>query len=183
MKAIYLFLVVCLAAAVMPLLPGSFTSIEAGSADFPGWATHWEGKPLRRLPLGWREQRFADGFPGQIAQFTDGQRLILIRYTAKATRLLHAAADCFRGAGYEVKPMAAQVDQRGEQWGRFLAKNQDDAWRVSERIFENQGRGSWSQVSNWFWSAAYGRSQGPWWAVTIMEKTGSVIKETEIPVL
>lgn len=172
-KSRYLFLGVCVVAALLPLLAGNFSSSASSSENFPGWVTHWRGKPLRRLELGWREQNFARDFPGQIAQFSDGQRTILMRYTARPTRSLHPAVDCFKGSGYKIQPLDIRVDEQGERWGEFLAEGNGERWRVSERIFENSGGRDWTDVSSWYWSAAYGRSQGPWWAITVMEKAPS----------
>ncbi|MEZ5353480.1 MAG: hypothetical protein R2762_12655 [Bryobacteraceae bacterium] len=173
MKTWTLFLIVCGAAAIMPLLSGHFTREQDGSAGFPGWSSQWRGVALRRIPLTWREQRFAEGFPGQIAQFTDGSRLLLMRYTAQPTRKLHSAADCFRGAGYRVSPLPLYEDEHRERWGRFEAVRDRTMLIVSERVFENAGDNAWTDVSSWYWSASFGRTGGPWWAVTMVEEAGA----------
>ncbi|MEZ5401199.1 MAG: hypothetical protein R2729_16130 [Bryobacteraceae bacterium] len=172
MKNRTLFLVVCGAAAMLPLMSGHFTTERESSAGFPGWSSEWRGAPLKRVPLGDREQRLADGFPGQVAQFTDGRRTLVMRYTAQPTRKLHSAADCFRGAGYTVTPLPIQIDERGERWGRFAAERDSLRYTVGERIFENTGENAWTDVSAWYWSASFGRSSGPWWAVTTVEQAG-----------
>jgi hypothetical protein len=169
MKTWTVFLGVCGLAAILPLLSGYFAGSGSSSADFPGWTNKWRGVELRRIPLTWREQRFAEGFPGQIAQFTDGRRLLVMRYTARATRKLHGAADCFRGAGYRIRPLPLYTDEVGDRWGSFEASKDGEQLVVRERIFENSGR-AWTDASSWFWHAAFGRTDGPWWAVTTVER-------------
>lgn len=169
MKNRTLFLIICGAAAMLPLVSGHFTTEVAGGAGFPGWASQWRGAPLRRIPLTWRDQRLAEGFPGEIAQFTDGRRLLVMRYTAQPTRRMHAAADCFRGAGYTVHPLPIYVDEQRERWGRFEAERDGTRLIVSERVFENNGESAWTDVSSWYWNASFGRTGGPWWAITMVE--------------
>ena len=82
------------------------------------------------------EQRFAARFPGAIARFSDGERVIVLRHVERPTRMLHPAADCFRGLGYahaargsnmtrssgcgaEAGPLLRNADQDGgEGWLR-----------------------------------------------------------------
>jgi hypothetical protein len=164
-----LYLAACLLAAVVPFLPlkvgpkGSETS-----AAFPGWPTHFEGRPLTPLPLSEREQRFGTDFPGRIARFTDGEREIVIRWVTEASRKLHPASDCFEGVGYRVSPLPLRVDGEGKRWGSFSAVRQNEKLRVSERIYTDGGD-SWADVSAWYWAAAGDTSAGPWWAITVAE--------------
>src|SRR5262244_3280163 len=76
------------------------------STPFPGWPTHYEGRALVELPLTPREATFTQDFPGRVGRFSDGQREIIIRWVGAPTRLLHSAADCFRGSGYAITPIA-----------------------------------------------------------------------------
>lgn len=156
--------VLCGLAAVVPLL-GSQSAVHTLNGA-PEWPAHFEGKPLRALPLNALEQSFAAGFPGRMARFTDGRREIILRWVSEDTRKLHPASDCFRGAGYTVTPQPAIVDAQGARWGSFTATRGGQRLEVRERIYDTSNQ-QWTDVSAWYWAAATGQSRGPWWAVTL----------------
>ena len=154
----------CVAAAVVPLLGARpQPTLVKG---FPEWPTHFAGRPLRALPLGLTERRFAADFPGRIGRFSDGNREFVIRWVSQETRRLHPASDCFRGSGYSITPQPLTVDADGARWGGFLASRGGERLEVRERIYDESGH-EWTDVSAWYWAATAGRSQGPWWAITI----------------
>lgn len=162
-----LFLLLCLLAAASPWLQPRASGREGGDA-FPGWPTQFEGRPLQALPLTALEERFQRGFPGRVGRFSDGQREIVLRWVTRETRQLHASSDCFKASGYRIEalPLRRVGDQR---WSRFRATRGELALEVSERISDARGA-QWSDVSAWYWSALLGRSQGPWWAVTVAQR-------------
>jgi hypothetical protein len=163
-----LLMLTCVAAAVVPLLGAR---APAGiTADFPGWPTHFEGRPLRELPLGPVEQRFAADFPGRIGRFSDGEREIVMRWVGDETRKLHPASDCFRGSGYSIAPQPLTVAADASRWGTFVATRGHDRLQIRERIHDASGH-EWTDVSAWYWAATTQRSQGPWWAVTVATPT------------
>ena len=49
----------------------------AAVVAFPGWPSTFEGRTLTPLPLNEMETKFATGFPGRIARFSDGEREII----------------------------------------------------------------------------------------------------------
>jgi hypothetical protein len=157
----------CALAAIVPLLGARPSTMPAG--DFPEWPTHFAGKPLHTLSLGAREERFAADFPGRIGRFSDGEREIVIRWVSRETRKLHAASDCFRGIGYSITPRPLAVDKDGARWGTFVARRGEERLDVRERIYDAHGN-QWTDVSAWYWAATTGKSQGPWWAVTIASR-------------
>jgi hypothetical protein len=170
MKTFGVFLLVVVLAAAAPFVPSaSIGTNEGAGADFPGWPQRWEGKPLQRLPLSEREQRFAAGFPGRMARFSNGERQLIVRWLHRETRQLHPASDCFRGSGYNVTQAPLRTDADGLRWGCFDASRAGESLTVCERIFEQDGA-SWTDVSAWYWAAALGRTHGPWWAVTVTER-------------
>lgn len=171
MRRSVLYLIACVVAALVPLLPvqpGQHNS-TALSAAFPGWPASFDGQTLTALPLSEREERFNSNFPGRISRFTDGRREIILRWTTTATRKLHPASDCFEGIGYSISPLPLYVDEAGSRWGSFIATRGKERLRVYERIYTDGGE-SWTDVSAWYWSASGETSAGPWWAVTIAEK-------------
>lgn len=140
------------------------------NVELEGWPAVYEERRLIPIEPDAVEARFADRFPGQLARFTDGRRQLVFRYLKTPSRQLHAAADCFRGAGYKVEPQPLRRDGEGKLMGCILAERDDRTMRVCERVFDAHG-GSWYDVSSWYWSAVLRQSAGPWWAVTVAEET------------
>jgi hypothetical protein len=173
MKTSWLFLLLSFLTAVCPWLAPyvdlDATSHTHGQEAFPGWPDSWEGASLRALPLSEREKQFEKDFPGRLGHFTDGHRQFVIRWVSSLTRKLHPASDCFRGAGYMVRPAAIHVDEQARHWGCFDATRGEESLNVCELLFDDGGR-SWPDVSSWYWASVLGGSDGPWWAVTIVEK-------------
>jgi len=167
-RRVHLFLILCLAAALVPFLRGG-SSGPAPTSSFPGWPPALDETPLVPLPLCEVDRRFTESFPGRIGKFTDGRREILIRWVPGATRKLHPASDCFRGMGYRVEPRPVMADALGRRWGSFAAARGGERAVVFERIYGGEGN-QWSDVSAWYWSALLGRTSGPYWAVTLIER-------------
>jgi hypothetical protein len=171
-----------LVAGVMPLAahwlqassrsPGAWLArpavVDGDAPSRVDWPTHFRDQPLTQLPLSELEQRFARRFPGAIARFTDGERVLIFRHVHRPTRQLHPATDCFAALGYSIGRPRPVVDADGAQWSCFSAARDGIALRVCERINDGDG-GSWTDTSSWFWAAQYGG--GPWWATTLVEAT------------
>lgn len=151
--------------AIAPLQARTVADTTAVSVASTVWPEVWEGRHLQPLPLSAVEQRFASRFPGAIGRFRDGERLIVLRHITAPTRMLHPAADCYRGLGYAIH------DERLEREGTtllrrcFVADHNGRRLRVCERIADADG-GNFTDASAWFWAASLGRSPGPWLAVT-----------------
>jgi hypothetical protein len=160
------FILCVIAAALVPLLPMAANQESRAPRGDATWPARFEGRPLVQLPLSSVEQRFAARFPGRIARFSDGSRNIIMRVVDQPTRLLHPAEDCFRGIGYRVEPSQVRRDEEGIDWSCFKAERDGRRRSVCERIYDEQG-GAWTDVSSWYWTAALGKSRGPWWAVTV----------------
>lgn len=160
-------LLLALAAALPLLAPAA--SHPDGTARHVEWPTQWDGRALRPLAMSEVEQRFAARFPGAIARFSDGERVIVLRRVEQPTRMLHPAADCFRGLGYRIERAGLERDAQQRLWRCFEALGLDgQRLRVCERI-EAQDGASFIDPSSWFWAAALGPSAGPWQAITVVE--------------
>jgi hypothetical protein len=131
----------------------------------PEWPRVWDGKPLRPLTLSTVEQRFAARFPGSIARMTDGQQMLVLRHVTQPTRMLHPAADCYRGLGYRVESAQLEHDRDQQLRRCFIADNGSQRLRVCERIVDAQGR-VFTDTSAWYWAALMQQSTGPWQAIT-----------------
>ena len=95
-----------------------------------------------------------------------------MRHVDEPTRMLHPAADCFRGLGWRIAQTQLEHDPRQRLWRCFEAEGRDgQRLRVCERIEPLDGGEGEAFVdpSSWFWAATLGRSQGPWQAITVVE--------------
>lgn len=158
-----------LAFAAAALLPLAVPAAPAPRAQHVEWPQQWDGRALRPLALSAVEQRFAARFPGAIGRFTDGERVLVLRRVNAPTRMLHPAADCFRGLGHRIGAIALERDGRQRLWRCFESTAPDgQRLRVCERI-ESEDGSSFIDPSSWFWAATLGQSSGPWLAVTVVE--------------
>ena len=141
--------------AVAPLARASHEAASTSSRAAAGheWPPTFDGKPLRPLGLSAVEQRFATHFPGAIGRFSDGERLLVLRSVERPTRMLHPAADCYRGLGYRIAEAHLERDGDGRMWRCFATSREnkskgDDATRlrVCERIAGADGR-AWTDTS------------------------------------
>jgi hypothetical protein len=161
-------LAVLLLCAALPLALPRAAAHDAGAAHHE-WPVAWDGQALRPLATTAVERRFAARFPGAIGRFSDGHRVIVLRSVAQPTRMLHPAADCFRGLGHRLEAARLEHDAQGRLWRCFESVAPDgERLRVCERIEAADG-GAFTDASAWFWAAALRRSVGPWQAVTVVE--------------
>lgn len=125
------------------------------------------GAPLRPLALTELEQRFARRFPGSLARMTDGTHTLVLRTVHEPTRMLHPAADCYRGLGYQIAAQHLLQDRQSRLWRCFEASRAaGPRLRVCERTVDAQGQG-FTDTSAWYWAALAGQSTGPWQAITV----------------
>ena len=158
-------LVLCLCALAPWWRPVNASAAVASSAANE-WPATWHGKPLRPLAFSAVEQRFAARFPGRMARLTDGEHVLVLREVQQPTRMLHPAADCYRGLGYRILQAQLETDAEQGLWRCFMAERDGRTVRVCERIVDASGR-VFTDASSWFWAAQLGQSTGPWQAVTI----------------
>jgi hypothetical protein len=133
------------------------------SSEFP---SQWQGRPLRPLMLTDVERRFARQFPGTLARLTDGEQVLVLRTVLRPTRMLHPAADCYRGLGWRITHEQLQQDADRQLWRCFDATRAGQRLRVCERIVDASGR-AFTDTSAWYWAALLEQSRGPWQAVTV----------------
>ncbi|HPO36565.1 MAG TPA: archaeosortase/exosortase family protein [Kiritimatiellia bacterium] len=159
------FLSACLLAVAMPCEPARDATDLATA--FPGWPAAFEGCPLEPTPLAAREAAFNRAFPGRIARFACGGRVVILRWVMRPTHRVHAAADCLRSAGWRIVPGPLHADPAGA-WTTFTAVRENERMAVRERCAGRDGR-TWPDVASWFWQALADRAAGPWWVVTVVE--------------
>lgn len=163
-------LIACiLLCGLLPFMQKNNSASSTATSTAP-WPARWEGRALQALPLSPVEQRFAAQFPGAIGRFSDGKHLLVLRQIASPTRMLHPAADCYRGLGYAVSNEHLERDAREQLWRVFTATRAGQALHVRERISDAAGN-SYTDASSWYWAATLGRTQGPWLAVTVAERS------------
>jgi hypothetical protein len=159
--------------AMLPLALGQRdapTSAAAPVAASSGeWPAQWQGQSLQPLALSPVEERFARQFPGRIARFAlADQSELVLREVTRPTRMLHPAADCWRGIGWRIEAARLERDGDAALWRCFEAVRDGERVRVCERIVDASGQ-AFTDTSAWFWAASLGKSQGPWQAVTHVE--------------
>ena len=109
-------------------------------------------------------------FEARGVDFAYGERVLVLRRVNEPTRMLHPAADCFRGLGWRIQRTQLERDAQQRLWRCFEAEGRDgQRLRVCERIAADDGGSSFVDASSWFWAAALGQSKGPWQAVTVVE--------------
>jgi hypothetical protein len=162
------FLASGVAAMFAPFVDSDGHSTAASLDGFPGWPSHYEGRELSPLPLSDRETNFLRDFPGRVGRFSDGRREIIVRWVSEPTRLLHPAADCFRGSGYSIAPLPTKIDRAGAMMGCFRATRDGFAMTVCEAVRDEHGR-SWPDASSWYWTTMLSGSDGPWWSIVEAE--------------
>lgn len=140
------FLMICLLAALAPLVTG-FGNVSSTAEAFPGWPSSFENRPLAALPLTPLEESLQRDFPGRVGRFADGRREIVLRWVIQETRKLDASSDCFKANGYRVEAMSNKR-VGDERWSRFVATRGKVRLEVAERIHAADG-GQWSDVSAW----------------------------------
>lgn len=162
-----IFVAVCLSAFVTPFIFVGKETVKTNEyvVSFP---KEFDGKLLKQLKLSEREQFFLNDFPGEIRRFTDGNRELIIRYVATATRKLHPASDCFSAIGYSIKPLPLKIDDNQQKWSCFRATKDNESLNVCERIYSENGK-NWTDVSSWYWSAISEETGQGYWAVTVAE--------------
>ncbi|RZS32048.1 exosortase Q [Corticibacter populi] len=169
--ALWLLAGLCAAWQLMAAAPGPFA--QDGHPSRPSahaaveWPVDWQGRPLRPLALGEIEARFAAQFPGRIERLSTGREVLVWRYVLRPTRMLHPAADCFRGIGYRVHGERLEQQAGGHTWRCFIAERNGEKLRVCERIEDAAGHG-FTDTSAWYWAALLDQTQGPWQAVTVV---------------
>jgi len=171
MRGLTLHLVLCAAAALAPLARPvrPERAAPADLASFPGWPEAFEGRPLRALAPTDLDRRFADGFVGRVARFTDGTREIVFRWAPRAHRDVHPSEVCFRAAGWDVVPLPLAVGADGALAGGFRATRDDETLVVREQVRDAAGR-TWGDVTAWYWASLLGSTDGPAWVVTVAER-------------
>lgn len=158
------FALALLLCALAPFAASRGQAVSGGASA--EWPASWDGRALRPLALSEVEQRFAARFPGQIARLTDGEQVLVWREVQRPTRMLHPAADCYRGLGYRIAQARLEHDGAQRLWRCFVAEREGQRLRVCERIVGADGQ-AFTDTSSWFWAAQLGQSAGPWQAITL----------------
>lgn len=160
-------LLVALGFVVAALLPlARAHAAPAPIAASVEWPTTFDDEALIPVALSNIERHFADDFPGSIARFTNGARVVVLRDVERVTRRLHPASDCYRALGYVIDRERLETDAGERRWRCFDARRDGNGLCVCERIVDAAGF-AFTDASSWYWSAVMGRSHGPWRATTV----------------
>jgi exosortase/archaeosortase family protein len=135
----------------------------------PRWPSVYRGERLEREPMPAELSAFYREFPGRVAFFRSERHRYVFRHVTQATRKLHPAEHCYRGAGYRVEPAQIFGASAADRFGCFVARRGNEHVLVKERIEDRDGR-VFTDVSSWYWAALLGRTQPPWNTVTLVER-------------
>jgi hypothetical protein len=167
--------IVCLAAALVPLVPRPTHATRNNSAVAREWPEPF--RSMQQEQLSDTERRFAAG--DRLGRFQQDGRRWLVRSIEDASRRVHPAEECYRATGWRIGPRPAQLSSGGGteplarplKWGCFSARRGAEAVEVCQTTTDESGR-SWSDVGSWWWSAAFGKSKGPWLGVVRVTEEG-----------
>lgn len=139
-----LFGLACLVAAGVPWRAET-AARSAGTPGFPGWPASFEGRPLRETVLNAAELAFNDRFPGRMGRFTDGARLIVLRWVTAPTHRVHSGSDCQQSAGSRLTRGEWWRDPDGAIWSTWTASGPGGVMTVRERCYDSHG-GTWPDL-------------------------------------
>jgi hypothetical protein len=178
---IALFVALC-AMSLVPVVSrggGGATVAPRAKAE---WPVAWEGRVLIPAPPDESTEFFTRSFPGEFKEFfaigesgaeygyfPETERIVM-RFAREATRQLHPAEDCFRGAGWKIAPAPLHVDRNGRRWSAFFAEKSGYCVAVRQCVISIPGGDllsaeasavSWPDVSSWYWDAARPGAEHP----------------------
>jgi hypothetical protein len=158
MHKLALYLLACVAAAVAPLIAPAPAALS-----FRGWPSQLDGRPLTQLADTPEELRFYAEHPTRHARFSDGQRIILMRWTDARIDGFHLAGPCFRAFGFQVHELPA-----GATESCFRALRGGVTQRVCEHIRDGKGR-TFASMEAWRLAQALRTTEPPYLGVSIVE--------------
>lgn len=159
-----LFAILGLASAVL-LIPQPSKANATTISDVE-WPTREGNAPLFEIAIPEDQADFLQHFPGSVKVFASDDSILIYRCVNRPTRQLHPARDCYPAAGWEVPDEKQILDTRGHRWSRTLLVHGTRQMEIHEQIRDTNGTARWTEPSQWFWDAALGRSQGPWWMIS-----------------
>ena len=184
-------LLLCVLSFALFMAARENTAADAGGGPVR-WPASWEGQALVPAPRGETAEFFTRDFPGEFMEFFSineadaeegyfSETQVLMRFVRNATRRLHPAEDCFRGAGYRITPTPLRADRSGRRWSGFIGEKSGRRVAVRQCIISvpdgdlaaaEMSRVSWPDVSSWYWDTARpGAENSPVaLAVTVVEK-------------
>jgi len=159
-----LFTILGLASAVL-LIPQPSKANATAISDVE-WPTREGNTPLFEIAIPEDQADFLQHFPGSVKVFASADSIWIYRWVNRPTRQLHPARDCYRAAGWEVLEEKQILDTSGHRWSRTHLVHGTREMEIHEQIRDANGTARWTEPSQWFWDAALGRSQGPWWMIS-----------------
>jgi exosortase/archaeosortase family protein len=179
------FIAACVSFILASLWPTGASSgnfYTASGASSVRWPTAWEEKTLIPAPPNEATELFRARFPGEFREFlaVDASDIdeglypetarVVLRFVRSATRQLHPAEDCFRGAGYKINPLPLRLDENNRRWSGFIGEKSGYRVVVRQCVIsapygdltsaETESL-SWPDVSSWYWDVARPGAKNP----------------------
>lgn len=163
------YVVVCAAAALAPLVTGG---AARAPVRFPGWPSHFDGHELTRLPDPPEEAAFYAGLALRHARFSDGRRMLLLRWADTDVGGFHLSDACFRAYGYTLGPFQHGTREDGRPERCFVATRETERLEVCEHIRDATGR-SFGSTEEWRREHLLRRAEPPFWGVSVVTPLAS----------
>ena len=159
MRKLVSYVLACVAAAAAPLVADARPATRA----FAGWPSQLDGRPLTRLADTPEETRFYAEQPTKHARFSDGQRVVLMRWADERIEGFHLAGPCFRAFGFQLQELAPSSVE-----SCFRASRGDVTQRVCEHIRDGKGR-TFGSMHAWHLAQLLGSTEPPYLGISIVE--------------
>jgi hypothetical protein len=159
MRKVVAYVLACAAAAAAPLVADA----RPAPPPFRGWPRQLEGRPLTQLADTPEEARFYAEHPTRHARFSDGQRIILMRWADSRIEGFHLAGPCFRAFGFQLEELPSRSSE-----SCFRAKRAGVTQRVCEHIRDGKGR-TFASMEAWHLAQMLRTTEPPYVGVSIVE--------------
>jgi hypothetical protein len=160
------YLAVCGVALVVPL--ASHPHQQRATATFTGWPAELDGRALTRLPDTTDELRVYARLSVRHARFSDGQRIVLMRWTDERVEGFHLAATCYESFGFALSEARERTGFAGRPETCFRARRGHQTRHVCEHILGGNGR-VFANLESWHIARLLGTTAPPYWGISVVE--------------
>lgn len=163
MRAVIFYGLVCIAAAAAPLVSAE----QHRAVSFAGWPEQLDGRPLTRLADAPEEARFYAEHPVRHARFTDGDSVVLMRWSDEPADGFHLAESCYRAFGFHVQRLDRSPNVHGRSESCFRAVRNRESHLVCEHIRDGLGQ-VFESMEAWQLARLRGISRPPYWGTSVV---------------
>jgi hypothetical protein len=141
---------------------------QRAAAAFAGWPAELDGRVLIQLPDTKDEARFFAQLPVRHARFSDGQRIVLMRWAADRVEGFHLAATCYEAFGFTLSEARERAGPAGRAETCFSARRGGQTRHVCEHIRDGNGR-IFANLERWHLARLLGTTTPPYLGISVVE--------------